>query len=191
MASKKGKNQKLKLFLIISGVVFGLVVGLLVPSLLNLWNRAGIFSPEDEERTVVPSAGVELPTVDGGTRRQPEALIPTPEPGDRAPAEGVGVPVSVAPVGDVNYRVFVIRGEEGKFVPNTIVANAGDSVVLHLQGIDGDYNLFFPDFGVFTFARQGESKRHMFHVPSYGEYDFYCRDICEGEVKGKLIVNPR
>lgn len=194
MASLKDISKSEKSIIVL--LFCGFLAGLFFAGILYFFIFP-ILSFENEKENLTEEVhkfieeGEALPSVDGGTRRQMTISIPTPEPGDLPPAEGVAVPVDTAPIGGVVYRTFEIEGKDGQFSPSIIVINEGDSIILRLNSVDGDYDMFFPDFGVFIPAFDNESRRHIFHAYPYGEYEFFCLDACDGDPRGMLVVNPR
>ncbi len=142
-----------------------------------------IFRPED------PDA---LKTVEGGTRRKTEEQITVPEVGEVS-LSGVAVPDKVENVGVLQRRIFSMEGVDYAFSPGTIILNERDLVVINFTSVDADYDIFFPDFGVYKSIKRGDEERISFQVFDFGSYEFYCRDFCPGqqEIKGKLIVNKK
>lgn len=144
-----------------------------------------VFRPEN------PKA---LQTVEGGTREIVQEKIATPEVGATSTPESVAVPTNVSqlsgPGGEAALRDFEIKAESGKFSPSTIVVNDGDIVTIRLTAVDGDYNIFFPDFGSYLAAKKGETKKTQFQATPFGQYMFSCKD-CGNEARGTLIVNEK
>ncbi|MFH0712383.1 MAG: cupredoxin domain-containing protein [Candidatus Jorgensenbacteria bacterium] len=148
-------------------------------------------SGEDAFRPDNPEA---LSTVEGGTREVVQEKIATPELGATDVPEGVAVPTNVSqlsgPGGEAGLRDFEIRAENGKFSPNTIVVNDGDIINVIVTAVDGDYNFFFPDFGVYQFVKAGTTAKRQFQATPFGQYEFYCKD-CGNDARGTLIVNEK
>lgn len=176
------------------GILTGLV---LVGAVVLLTEKCVIFSTfRCKTEVVLPGISPgeeeliddEKQTVTEPREREP---VRTPEPGEESPDEETAVPIDTSPIGGVAYRTFEIRGENNRFSPSRLIVNEGDSLVLNFLAVDGDYNLFIPDLGVFISASEGESKRHIFQASTAGDYEFYCRDICSEETRGVLIVNPK
>lgn len=156
-----------------------------------------IFFVEKGEKTVVSEADNgsyldnDVIAENGLIEPDERSPVDTPEPGDEPIDEDTAVPIDSSPIGEVSYRTFEVRGENNRFSPSRLIVNEGDSLVLNLFAVDSDYNLFIPDLGVFISASEGGNRRHIFQAPSVGDYEFYCRDICEEQTRGILIVNSR
>lgn len=136
-----------------------------------------------------------LPQIEGGNRETIKNNVATPEKGGVAPV-GVAVPEEVFEYsgsdGETSsLRLFRLRAENGRYSPDTVVVNEGDPVTIVLTAVDRDYDIFFPDFGVFKTAPQGEEIQIQFQAYPFGQYSFYCQEACRDEVQGTLIVNPR
>ena len=56
---------------------------------------------------------------------------------------------------------------------------------------DADYDIFFPDFGVYKELPEGKLATLQFQATPFGKYNFFCKNACEKEVRGTLIVNER
>mgnify|MGYP001572142523 CR=1 FL=1 len=133
-----------------------------------------------------------LQTVQGGTREVVQTKIATPGEGASSTNKDVAVPTTVVQTGPSAFRHFDISASGNKYSPNTIVVNEGDVIDLNFTAVDGKYDLFFPDFGIYKAAAKGETVKLQFQGNPYGEYKFYCKDSCGGaKVEGKLIVNKK
>lgn len=151
----------------------------------NIATSADVFRPDNPEA---------LPTVQGGTREEVKTEIKTPEPGASSSVSAdVAVPKSATVVsgesGSAAIRSFEIKLEGGNFTPSTIVVNELDIMQIDVTGVDKDYAITFPDFGIFREVKKGEQKKIQFQAYPFGEYKFNCKD-CAGE-GGKLIVNKK
>lgn len=180
---------------IISGVVVAVV---LVAFATFKENPSPVVIDNDqaEERDVVlgedffrPEDPDALATVEGGTRRVLAKKIETPGPGDKPDDPNIAVPMSVTKLGILERRIFELKGENQRYSPSIVVVNDGDIIIIDFTSVDSDYDIFFPDFGFYRFVSRGETERVQFQTTSYGEYDFYCRDACNRDVRGKLIIN--
>lgn len=144
-----------------------------------------------------PQAGQQtgLPTVEGGTREKISKQIEAPEAGATSTNPDIAVPKSVINLGGVStsasLRDFEIKAEKGKFSPSTIVVNEMDVITISLTAVDAKYNIFFPDFGVYREAEKGQTIKFQFQAYPYGQYKFYCKDICGARTEGTLIVNKK
>lgn len=144
------------------------------------------------DETEKPAA---LPTVEGGTRTEFSQKIETPGTNASSVPEGVAVPkntVSAGGASNSSFRQFDIKGENGKYAPGTIVVDEYDIVDIFFESVDADYDLYFPDFGIYKKVAKGEKKKIQFQPFPYGEYEFYCKDSCGNkDVSGKLVVNKK
>lgn len=133
-----------------------------------------------------------LPSVQGGTREKLTFNIKTPNSTSSAdvPA-GVAVPVAIDSYGATAKRNFTLNGKNNKYEPNLIVVNEGDTIDMEFRAVDDNYDFFIPDFGVYKKILKGETGRVMFQAPSYGQYEFFCKNLCMGrdKVSGILLVN--
>lgn len=140
-----------------------------------------VFRPENPEA---------LETVQGGTRETIKEGVATPEAGETAGSEDVAVPVGVTPVGSAAIRTFELTGEGARITPSTVIVNENDIITIRLSAVDADYDLSFPDFGVYKKVSQGDTAKIQFQGRPYGEYQFSC-NLCSGSFEGKLIVNQK
>lgn len=134
-----------------------------------------------------------LPTVEGGSRTEVSEEIETPEMNASSVPEGVAVPRNTVSAGgplNSSFRQFDVKGEGGKYAPGTIVVNENDIIDIFFESVDADYDLYFPDFGIYKKIVKGQKAKIQFQPSPYGEYKFYCKDSCGSRnVSGKLIVN--
>lgn len=176
---------------LVIGLVALAVVAILVGVTLAWLSNRTPGAPKDAFRPENPNA---LQTVEGGTREVVQNAIAAPDVNATSVPEGVAVPTNVSqlsgPGGEAALRNFEIKAEGGKFSPNTIVVNDGDIITIHLTAVDGDYNIFFPDFGVFQAVSQGQTVKRQFQATPFGQYEFFCKD-CNNDAKGTLIVNEK
>ena len=161
------------------------------PTSAAVYSTSGLpFNPPQGTGVYAPSGGSgPLPTVEGGTRQAITNDVPTPNANATNVPSNVAVPTSVHQTGAIAERSFIITGTGDKFSPNTIVVNQGDVVNLTLVAADAAYNIFFPDFGVTITAEKGQTVSAQFQPANYGQYKFYCKDVCPGSPAGTLIVN--
>lgn len=153
-------------------------------------------------KIVQPGNGIEgapatgLPTIEGGTRDEISKTVQTPEPGATPTNPEVAVPKSSLDLGgsegvNASLRDFELKAENGKFFPSTIVVNEMDVITISLTAVDQKYNIFFPDFGVYREAAKGQTTKFQFQAYPFGQYKFYCKDICGSGATGALIVNKK
>lgn len=133
-----------------------------------------------------------LATVEGGTRETIATSIPTPGTGETGVAPDVAVPITVTPVGlgTFNLRIFEMKGEGGKFVPSTVVVNAGDVVQIKFTAVDADYTVSISDFGVSKLVKKGTTANVDFQPYDFGQYKITCAsEACTAT--GLVIANER
>lgn len=84
------------------------------------------------------------------------------------------VVVSAAPDTESKKRVFSISIDGGKFIPDTVILNAGDIANVTFTAVDRSYEVVQPDHGFRLNIPAGESKllEAQFNIP--GKYTFYC-----------------
>jgi|YelNatPaOPRAMG01_1025707.scaffolds.fasta_scaffold62196_3 hypothetical protein len=135
-----------------------------------------------------------LVTVPGGTREIIQEKIATPDVGSNVP-QNVAKPTNVLATDASDLRQFEIKAQNGKYDPSIIVVNEGDLVNIVLNAIDGDYNMYFPDFGNTIMAKKGALGRGQFTASPYGQYKFFCdpktTPTCPPNMSGTLIVNKK
>ncbi len=178
------------------GIVIGLIILIAVLVVVGLVRNGGPGGApgeggplgEDAFRPENPDA---LETTEGGTREIISQEIETPEAGATSTSEDVAVPVNVAEFKNVALRTFELRGEGGKYIPSIIVVDELDPITIKFTSVDADYKFFVPDFWVDRTIPQGETKDIKFQAAPYGEYQFYCKDVCKKEITGTLIVNQK
>lgn len=90
-------------------------------------------------------------------------------------------------------RLYEIKAEGGKFVPNELVIPHGGMVQIQFTAVDADYDISFtPPIGAYVKAKKGEFTTFGFNASenNVGEYTFVCKDLCpkSGGMVGKLIL---
>lgn len=193
-------NKKTIIIAVVVVIVLAVVAGL-------AWygKRAGWWSGFNIPGAGAPKAGkpvgggaepTGLLTVEGGTRNEITQNIKTPEPGAISTNPNIAVPESAVNLGggegaSADLRTFEIKAENNKFSPSTIVVNELDVITIKLTAVDKKYNIFFPDFGAYKEAEKGQTAKFQFQASRYGQYKFYCQDICSEATAGTLIVNKK
>jgi len=150
-------------------------------------------SGEDAE----PISQLEARKIESETWDDAPKNIAVPEKGEELSEtqEDIAVPdlvTSAAPGSSASLRKFVIKGENNKFNPSTVIVKKGDSVHIDLIAVDKDYDIVFPDYGMKQTAKKGEEKIVAFQAVIEGKFTFYC-EVCGGldsEAKGYVIVAP-
>lgn len=110
-------------------------------------------------------------------------------------AANVAMPKAVIPAApgvDSKKRIFEVTIEGGKFVPDTIVVNAGDIASVTFASADGSYEIVQPDYGFKMNISEGEKRLLEGQFSHPGKYLFYCNS-CGGPAagpRGYFIVVP-
>ena len=118
--------------------------------------------------------------------------IATPGEGDTEAPKDVAVPTMVVATGPAAFRHFDITASGDAYSPSTIVVNEGDVVDLNFTAADKNYDMFFPDFGVYKAAQKGQTVKLQFQGYPFGQYAFRCSESCGStKVEGRLIVNKK
>ncbi len=147
-----------------------------------------------------PADAGALPSVEGGTREKLAGTVVTPGlagdsstaiNADTLPVEGaIAVPETVQKIsGNVARRVFSISADNNAFNPPNIIVNEGDVVVIKFTAVDKNYDVSFPDFGIYEAFAKGTTQQISFQAYPYGDYRFFCTKACSGSPAGRLIVN--
>ncbi len=90
-----------------------------------------------------------------------------------------------APGSTSKFRSFSLSVTGGKFIPDTVIVNAGDTVHLNITATDKDYDFYQPDYGLSTALPKGVAKVVEFQATSQDKYTFYCQS-CGGPSKGPV-----
>jgi len=155
----------------------------------NIVRRLGETRKQNIEESLYQGTST-LPTVEGGTRTEVSAGIPTPGVGSTSSVPGVAIPKEVIPGEYVGARSFIIRGEKGAFTPSIIVVNELDIVNISFEAVDAGYTMYIPDFAVLIAAEKGKTAKAQFQATQFGQYQFICNE-CGNNMKGTLIVNKK
>jgi len=84
-----------------------------------------------------------------------------------------------------NFRSFTIQVSGNKFSPDTVIANAGDTVHINITAVDKDYDFYQPDYGLSLSLPKGVAKVVEFQVTTPDKYTFYCKS-CGGPASGPV-----
>lgn len=100
------------------------------------------------------------------------------------------VVVPAAPGVDSKFRNFNITAEGGKFVPEKIIVQVGDTVHVNFTAVDKDYDITFPSYNMKQTAKQGQTKILEFQAVQDGSFLYYCESCggAEGITKGNIII---
>jgi plastocyanin len=91
----------------------------------------------------------------------------------------------IAQSGGFNYRSFNIQVNNDKFIPDTVIVNAGDDVYINFLAIDKNYDFKQPDNGFFATLPKGQKKVLHGQFPATGKFILYCQS-CGGPDKGPI-----
>jgi len=130
------------------------------------------FRQEAPVITRIPDANEVLPAA-----QQKEIAVPT-------------VVVPAAPGVDSKFRNFNITAEGGKFIPEKIIVQVGDTVHVNFTAVDKDYDITFPSYNMKQTAKQGQTKILEFQAVQDGSFLYYCESCggAEGTTKGNIII---
>lgn len=95
---------------------------------------------------------------------------------------------SKIPIGSAFMYFIDIRAESNKLIPNEIIVDRLDLLKITFIAVDGDYDVFFPDFTAGISLAKGISAQFQFQASTAGKYEFIC-NLCKPIFKGTLIVN--
>lgn len=171
-----------------------LLVGILMLGFRLMDKSSNQDNDTSEKSLELEGAGKSLSSVEGGSREPIKEVIVTPEKESKGVPSGVAVPQDVIrreEDGGKALRNFSIKGENNTYVPNTIVVNDGDVINISFTAVEKKYNIFFPDFGIYKTVEKGQTQTVNFQATPYGQYTFFCKDVCSEEVEGILIVNKK
>jgi len=93
------------------------------------------------------------------------------------------VVAEAAPGAVSQFRSFNIYAQEGKFVPEKVIANLGDTVKINFTAVDQDYDIYFPSYKMKQAAKKGETKILQFQARKEGSFLYYC-EACGGPNAG-------
>jgi len=201
-------NSRERKLIIIFGIV--LIVFLIVIVIWDLRKVKRAVSPEvirpDYSAFVPGDATITTDTVATDTRPRDweETADRKPVPvGVRVPTENevtpetlkdiIAVPREVLPAApgvESQIRVFDIRGENGKFIPEKVIVNFNDTVRINFTAVDGDYDVIFTGYNMMQSAKAGETKILEFEANRDGRFSYYC-ETCGGfprGTSGEIIV---
>ena len=111
-----------------------------------------------------------------------------PDVGATGGPKNIAVPdisTSGNPTNKSSFRSFSLVASGGKFIPDTIIANQGDTIDITMTAIDRDYDFTQPDFGFKVQVPRGDAKKIQFTASATGKFTYYCA-VCGGPFKGPL-----
>jgi heme/copper-type cytochrome/quinol oxidase subunit 2 len=85
--------------------------------------------------------------------------------------------------------------EEGRFRPDRITVNQGDSVTLELRSLQGSHGFYLPELGLDVVLYEGmNSLKIDIDTDNPGTYEYTCGSVCapgdEG-MRGTFTIRPR
>lgn len=92
--------------------------------------------------------------------------------------------------GSESLRLFKIRAEGGRFIPEQIIVNFNDTVNIEFTAVDQDYDIVFQGYNMMQRAKQGEVKFLDFQAYKDGRFIYYC-ESCGGvssSARGEIVV---
>ena len=176
------------------GIVVAIVV-VIVAVIAVVWYRRSANNTNNTGATgaATSDVAVESSTATSGvptssTRLAVPADAVVPDKGASSTPANVAVPVVQGvgdPAGNVSYRSFNIKIQNGAYVPSTVIVNQGDTVNLELTAVDAAYGFDQPDYGFNTAIPKGKTQTIQFQALNTGNFTFYCAS-CGGPSKGPV-----
>ncbi len=128
------------------------------------------------------------PVSESQTRQEvPDNVTVPGKDAENVPAN-IAVPDVVGPAGEnteASFRGFEISVGGGKFSPDTVAVNKGDTVHIKFTAGESGYDFTQPDYGLKLSLPKGEAKIVEFGATATGKFTFYCT-ACGGPDKGPL-----
>lgn len=98
----------------------------------------------------------------------------------------IAVPTASVPVAEglsAQIRIFSIKAEADKFIPEKIIVNQGDTVHIEFTAVDKNYDLTLSGYSMKQTLKQGETKPLEFQALKDGDFIYYC-SVCGGLQSG-------
>ncbi len=98
---------------------------------------------------------------------------------------------SLSPARAGEVKIFEVRAEDYKFIPETITVNQGDRVIIKALSIDKDHGLGIKAYNIKQDMPKGTWVTIEFTADKKGEFSIHCTKFCGWKhfwMKGKLIV---
>ena len=89
-------------------------------------------------------------------------------------------------------KEFDLTASNWEFNPSTIEVNQGDTVILHIESIEGYHGIYISDYDINEQLPPGETIDIKFIANKKGTFNFFCNVPCgagHGSMGGQLIVN--
>ena len=93
--------------------------------------------------------------------------------------------------GNGQVKEFSVTAKMFEFIPNEIVVNKGDHVILHIKSIDVVHGFAIVAYDINEQLNPGEEVKVEFVADKEGEFGFFCSVPCGSGhtgMQGKLIV---
>jgi mono/diheme cytochrome c family protein/plastocyanin len=117
-----------------------------------------------------------------------------PEPADAPPARRITLTGVADPGVWTEDAIEVGYQGTAPVSPAQIVVREGEDVVLELKSADVTHGFYSPELGIGPIeVYPGHSRTVRLKVPSPGEYEFYCMNMCghcHFSMKGSILVLP-
>jgi plastocyanin len=142
---------------------------------------------ERSASTNLVPASSPVPQIPISTREALPAALEVPERDSKVP-ENVAKPAIVvpsAPTAESQLRVFEIKINEDRFLPDTVIVRKGDIVRVKFTAVDKGYDVYQPDYGFRQEIPKGESKPVGFGAHAVGRFTFFCK-TCGGPAEGPV-----
>src|SRR5680860_139718 len=94
----------------------------------------------------------------------------------------IAVPTASVPVvegAEAKLRLFEVRAEADKFIPEKIIVNQGDTVHIDFTAVDKDYDFTLSGYNMKQAPKKGETKSLEFQALQDGDFIYYC-SACGG-----------
>ena len=92
---------------------------------------------------------------------------------------------------DADIKEFDIKLKDGKFTPDVVYANLGDTIKIRIKSIGHSSGFVMPDFSIDEELKKGKEKEILFVIDKKGSFTFscgwYCSEDDENE-EGKIII---
>lgn len=100
--------------------------------------------------------------------------------------EQIAVPTAAVPVvegSSAQIRIFNVKAQADKFIPEKIIVNQGDTVHIEFTAVDKAYDFTLSGYNMKQAPKQGETKQLEFQALQDGDFIYYC-SACGGLQSG-------
>jgi plastocyanin len=184
-------DNKKKIILILGLALILILVALIIWQLKTGANKPmpiekvdNPFLPDTSQSSTTPRDWEET-----DTRKAVPEGVTVPEMNTVIPdnlKDQIAVPEASVPVvagSESQLRIFSVRAEADKFIPEKIIVNSGDTVHIEFSAIDKDYDLTLSGYNMKQSAKKGETKSLEFQALRDGDFIYYCQ-ACGGLQSG-------